>query len=63
MQTLLAGTAMSGPAVGALVTGLRAATRNQPSVRQVELTIDGRSVPLSKLTDDEVAQLLPQLTG
>jgi hypothetical protein len=63
MQTLLEGTVMSGPAVGTLVTTLRQATRTVSSVREVEVTIDGRCVPLSRLTDAEVAQLLPEITG
>jgi hypothetical protein len=63
MQTLLEGTVRTGPAVGALVTTLRDSTRDLASVRQVELVVDGRNVPLSRLTDAEVAQLLPELTG
>ena len=63
LQTLLQGTVPSGPAVGALITAVRTSTAGLASVRQVELTIDGRSVPLSRLTDEEIAKLLPELTA
>lgn len=62
MQTLLQGTVPAGAAVGALVTAVRSSTQSVPSVREVTLTIDGRRVPLSQLTDEEVNALLPELT-
>ena len=63
MQTLLQGTVLAGPAVGALVTAVRASTRDVAGVRMVMLAIDGREVPLSQLTDEEVDRLLPELVG
>ncbi len=63
IQTLMQGTAIAGPAVGALVTAVRAATKDVPTVRQVTLVIDGRRVALSSLTDAEVEALLPELSA
>ena len=62
MQTLLQGTAASGAAVGALVSAVRASTAGEPTIRQVMLTVDGRDVPLSRLTDAEINALLPELS-
>ena len=61
IQTLLRGTVEAGPAVAALVTAVHAATTHHASVRQVTLVIDGRTVPLSRLTDEEIEQLLPEI--
>lgn len=63
METLLAGTVAAGPAVGQLVTAVRNATKDQPSVGLVSLVIDGRTVPLSQLSDEEIEQLLPELNA
>jgi hypothetical protein len=63
MDTLLAGTVAAGPAVGQLVTAVRNATKDQPSVGLVSLVIDGRTVPLSRLSDEEIEQLLPELNA
>lgn len=61
MQTLLRGTVLAGPAVGALVSAVVASTKGVASVRQVTLTIDGRDVALTTLSDEEVNELLPEL--
>ncbi len=61
MQTLLQGTVEDGPAVGALISAVRSSTANLPGVREVHLTIDGRLVPLSRMTDAEIEALLPEL--
>ncbi len=63
MQTLLQGTVISGPAVGALVQAVRGATKHATTITQVTLTIDGRSVPLSQLSDAEVDALMPQFSA
>ncbi len=63
MQTLLKGTVLPGPAVGALVSAVVASTKGVASVRQVTLTIDGRDVALTTLSDEEVNLLLPELTA
>ena len=63
MQTLLEGTAASGPAIGELVGAVRASTQGVASIRGVQLVVDGRHVPLSDLTDEEVEALLPELTA
>ncbi len=61
LQTLLQGTAVYGPAVGALVSALVSVTKKSANVTQVTLVIDGRSVPLSQLTDAQIEDLMPEL--
>jgi hypothetical protein len=63
LQTLLQGTATAGPAVAALITTLRSSARRSPNITQVNLVIDGRQVPLSRLTDAEIEQLLPEVSA
>lgn len=63
MQTLLAGTAADGAAIAGLVDVLRASAQTVPGLRRVEIMIDGRTIPLSAVSNAEVEALLPELVA